>query len=508
MHNVTEAHNRVKDFDWDFSYVNKTNRYPTKYKIPAKTKDPFRTLIRDYCAMEQEKDDRQYGALQDALARIKTPAQASDRWAEILKVALPVLVWAEYAALKATGQLVDAVDNPELRMGYLAQMLDEQRHVSQETYLIRYFAKYAKDPEAFARSMKLRGTNLFYHAGRSALETFFQGDPVAGAISLQVVAETGYTNNLFVATTEIAATNGDQATPSVFLSVQSDETRHMANGYATLAAVLSEPENLKYLQDDFDEAFWRNHNFLDPFLGTVYDYYQKERTFSYLEKWNEWTKRDWGETYISKLEPFGLKAPKWFPDAVERVKWVGHTTALFSYASWPLQFWRMDPQGPADMDWFEKKYPGWHNHFGQFHEDFARMSDPAEGTVPMTQFKTLPPLCRVCQMLCIYPRMDNAHLAIKSYHGKAHAFCSSACEELFAVNPERYLGYETWYEKYDGYDLAEYIVKNDLLRYDGKTLLAQPSLNENRMWTIDDIRRLHYEIKDPLRGVEATEVVA
>jgi hypothetical protein len=80
------------------------------------------------------------------------------------------------------------------------------------------------------------------------------------------VGETAYTNPLFVALTEVAALNGDHATPSVFLSIQSDESRHMANGYATLAAVISEPENHAFLQADLDRVFWRNHVFLDPLL--------------------------------------------------------------------------------------------------------------------------------------------------------------------------------------------------------------------------------------------------
>ena len=46
-----------------------------------------------------------------------------------------------------------------------------------------------------------------------------------------------------VAVLEKAATrHGDEATPTTFLSVQSDEARHMANGYATLAAIASVPE--------------------------------------------------------------------------------------------------------------------------------------------------------------------------------------------------------------------------------------------------------------------------
>ena len=37
-----------------------------------------------------------------------------------------------------------------------------------------------------------------------------------------------------------------------------------------------------------------------------------------------------------------------------------------------------------------------------------------------------------------------------------------------------------------------------LIRKDGKTLIGQPLLDMERMWTIDDIRKLGYEIKDPL----------
>mgnify|MGYP003945186181 FL=1 len=109
MQHIIETHNRVKEFDWQFSYVDKPQRYPTKYKIPKRTKDPFRHLIRDYCSMEQEKDDRQYGAMSDLMARAGLPGKASQRWMEIMKLVLPVTGFGEYSAIKSTGQLVDAV---------------------------------------------------------------------------------------------------------------------------------------------------------------------------------------------------------------------------------------------------------------------------------------------------------------------------------------------------------------------------------------------------------------
>jgi hypothetical protein len=37
-----KAHDRVKEFDWEPSYVEGSQRYPMPYRIPAKTSDPFR----------------------------------------------------------------------------------------------------------------------------------------------------------------------------------------------------------------------------------------------------------------------------------------------------------------------------------------------------------------------------------------------------------------------------------------------------------------------------------
>ena len=49
-------------------------------------------------------------------------------------------------------------------------------------------------------------------------------------------------------------------------------------------------------------------------------------------------------------------------------------------------------------------------------------------------------------------------------------------------------------------DLADVIVALGYVRPDGKTLMGQPHLNADRLWTLDDIRKLEYEVKDPLRA--------
>jgi Methane/Phenol/Toluene Hydroxylase len=508
MPTTVDAHERVKDLEWSPSYVERRERYPTKYRIPPRTKDPFRTLIREYVSMEEEKDDRQYGALEDVLARVNAPQMAERRWLDLLKIVLPTVNFAEYAASKACAQLIDTVANQELRQGYQAQMIDEVRHTHQQMYLNRYFAKHAPDPEGFTLGLKAKGGNIFGRTGRTAFETFFMGDVIEGVMNLQVVTETAYTNALFVSITEMAAAQGDMVTPGVFLSIQSDEARHMANGYSTLAAVLSEPDNHQYLQADFDRGFWRQHNFLDVFLGAARDYGQVNRGASYLERWREWVAEDWVGSFVAKLEPFGLQAPRDLALAEQRVPWMGHSVFMIATAAWPLMFWRQSPLSDADMEWFEEKYPGWYDHYGWFWEGMREMQEPGSGN-PFNLLTELPPICRVCQMVCVLPRLDINDIRIREHEGRRHAFCSAPCERIFDEDPGRYLGFKTFWELWDGCGLDEFIVKQGLLRADGKTLIGQPHNSDDPklMWTIDDIRALEYEIKDPLQNPDSTFIV-
>lgn len=496
------AHDRVKDLDWEPDYFRAEPRYPTRYKLPKKTKDPFKHLIRQYCAMENEKDDRQYGSLTDLCTRTGAISNAEPRWAEVQKIVLPTLTLAEYGAAKCQGLLIDAVENAELRQGYLAQMMDEVRHYNQQMWLIRYWSKHWSDPEGFAYALKHKGQNLFYRPGRSFFETFMNSDPISSSVSLQVMGETAYTNPLFVAMTEIAAANGDNATPTVFLSIQSDESRHMANGYATLAAVLSEPDNIPLLQQDLNDMFWRGSRFLDPFMGAVYDYFQKVRLKSYAEYWDEWIWEDWGGAYMARLEPFGITPPVTLEYSKNLARTGQHAAAILAYAAWPLNYWRFDPPTEADFEWFEEKYPGYYDLYGNFWDLYKALADPSEGATPlgvMASVQRLPAFCRVCQMPGILPELFAPTERIVQKGDQWEAFCSAECEALFDREPHRYLAYTPFFTRYDGWDLADIILDWGLVRADGKTLLGQPVLESDRPWTVDDIRRCGVEIQDPVR---------
>jgi hypothetical protein len=92
---------------------------------------------------------------------------------------------------------------------------------------------------------------------------------------------------------------------------------------------------------------------------------------------------------------------------------------------------------------------------------------------------------------------------IREADGRKHAFCSQGCEHLYALEPHRYTSAYTWFEQYDGYDLERYARECHLVRADGKTLVPQPSLRWDKMWTLDDIKRTKIEIQDPLKNLPA-----
>src|ERR1700738_1506737 len=89
----------------------------------------------------------------------------------------------------------------------------------------------------------------------------------AADIYLTIVAETAFTNVLFVAMPAEAAANGDYLLPTVFHSVQSDESRHISNGYSIILMALSDERNRELLEGDLRYAWGHNHARGDAQIG-------------------------------------------------------------------------------------------------------------------------------------------------------------------------------------------------------------------------------------------------
>ncbi len=183
---------------------------------------------------------------------------------------------------------------------------------------------------------------------------------------------------------------------------------------------------------------------------------------------------------------------------MDDVQWMHHTIAQFLASIWMLNCWRTDCLDAADYDWFEKHYPGWTNYYGKFWDGHRQMTDPADGMIMLKQLGSVPAFCQVCNVPCVVPRPDINEGRITEIDGKRYAVCCEPCEWILRKWPAVYTGRRQWTERYHGWDLADVILDLGYIRPDGKTLIGQPSLDLDRLWTIEDIRNLNYEVRNPL----------
>lgn len=498
--NLVAVHEKAKQYDWPFTVGDQSPKYETRYRIPPTGKDPFRILIRDYMKMEAEKDDRTYGFL-DGVLRMRIADEIQPRFMECMKLTLPDLTNAEFQAVAAAGGIIASVQNQELRQGYQAQMMDEIRHTQLEMSLRDYYVKHWRDPAGWDITQKA----LYQHPGGLVSLALFQnfntGDPIDCIVNLNVCVETAFTNILLVATPQIAVANGDHALATTFLSIQSDEARHMANGYGSLMAVLEDEDNVPALNRALERHFWHTHKGLDALVGWQSEYGATVRPWSYYDQWQEWVADDFVGSYLDRLTEFGVRPPERLGKAAEDVRWTHHTIGQVFAAVWPLNFWRSDAMAAPDFAWFEEHYPGWYDVYGGYWEAYRQLADPSGRRLMLQELPSLPPFCQVCQLPCVVPRLDQNEFRLVEWDGRRFAVCSEGCEWIFRTWPQAHAGRRQFWEKYDGWDLADVILDLGYVRPDGRTLIGQPTLDLERLWTIDDIRAVGYEVKDPLRSL-------
>ena len=164
-------------------------------------------------------------------------------------------------------------ESVEIHNGLAIQMIDEVRHSTIQMNLKRLYMNHYVDPAGFDISEKGFSNCYAGTIGRQFGEGFITGDAITAAnIYLTIVAETAFTNVLFVAMPGEAAANGDYLLPTVFHSVQSDESRHISNGYSIILMALADERNRQLLQRDLRYAWWNNHAVVDAAIGTFIEY--------------------------------------------------------------------------------------------------------------------------------------------------------------------------------------------------------------------------------------------
>ena len=65
---ITKAHNKIQELSWEPTFVEPVDKYPTDYTFEkAPKKDPLKQVLRSYFPMEEEKDNRVFGAMDGAI---------------------------------------------------------------------------------------------------------------------------------------------------------------------------------------------------------------------------------------------------------------------------------------------------------------------------------------------------------------------------------------------------------------------------------------------------------
>ncbi|MCA1219597.1 methane monooxygenase [Streptomyces sp. 8L] len=505
---LSKAHKKITELSWEPTFATPANRFATDYRFDkAPKKDPLKQVLRSYFPMEEEKDNRVYGAMDGAI-RGNMFRQVQQRWMEWQKLFLSIIPFPEISAARAMPMAIGAVPNPQLHNGLAVQMIDEVRHSTIQMNLKRLYMNHYIDPAGFDISEKAFANCYAGTIGRQFGEGFITGDAITAAnVYLTLVAETAFTNTLFVAMPAEAAANGDYLLPTVFHSVQSDESRHISNGYSILLMALADEGNRQLLERDLRYAWWNNHCVVDAAIGTFIEYGSKDRRKdrdSYAEMWRRWIYDDYYRSYLIPLEKYGLKIPHDLVEAAwDRIwnKGYVHKVAQFFATGWPVNFWRIDGMTDDDFEWFESKYPGWYNEYGRWWEAYNRLRHP-KGNKPIA-FEDVnyqyPHRCWTCMVPCLV-RED---MVVDKVDGQWRTYCSETCAwtDTTAFRPEyegratpsmgRLTGKREWETVYHGQDLADIVKDLGYVRDDGRTLVPQPHLDlddPKKLWTLDDVR--------------------
>jgi propane 2-monooxygenase large subunit len=505
---ITKAHAKIQELSWEPTFIEPVDKYPTDYTFEkAPKKDPLKQVLRSYFPMEEEKDSRVFGAMDGAI-RGNMFRQVQERWMEWQKLFLSIIPFPEISAARAMPLAINAVPNPEVHNGLAIQMIDEVRHSTIQMNLKRLYMSHYIDPAGFDMTEKGFANCYAGVLGRALGEGFMTGDAITAAnVFLTIVAETAFTNVLFVAMPGEAAANGDYLLPTVFHSVQSDESRHISNGYSIILMALADERNRELLERDLRYAWWNNHAVIDAAIGTFIEYGTKDRRKdreSYAEAWRRWVYDDYYRSYLLPLEKYGLAVPH---DLVEESwnriwnKGYIHETAQFFGTGWCLGYWRMDGMDDKDFEWFEFKYPGWYDKYGRWWERYTEFSKK-NGHKPIA-FEPeagyqYPHRCWTCMVPC-FVREDTV---VDEVDGHVRTYCSETCHwtDTVAFRPDyqgrptpamgRLAGRREWETLHHGKDLAEIIKDLGYVRDDGHTLIQQPhlSLDPKEMWTLDECR--------------------
>ena len=427
-----------RGLDWEPTYVDPANtnleRYQTKvhYKNWENFRDPFKMYYKEYVRIQAEKENT-FHALREAADRYGHTRSINQRWLQGQKLFLAAIPLTEYAILRTHSYFSRIAPAQVLRIALMNQAMDEMRHAQNDFYLARDYNKYHQGFENGA--LWRQNHPIIYNTRTYAEEALTAQDPFETIVGFNFCFEVCHTNTLFVSVPATAAANGDFVFAQMQLSTQSDESRHMAIGMATIRALLEEDErNVPMIQNWFDKWYWRTHRIMAPATSLFLDYFGENRVESYKDVFHKYVVQDFVGGAVKDLEELGLKPPRFLEDSIREVDTMSLTTWR---AFWQMRdglFFKMVPPNEEDRAWLKSHYPAWKNTFEELWD-----SDTPD-------IKNFAVNCQVCHLPCVFPDPVNPTIRKTSYSERMFWFCSDGCKWIFEQEPVKYSNDRTWTE--------------------------------------------------------------
>jgi phenol hydroxylase P3 protein len=425
---------RVKRLSWDPSYVDADRIFPAAvtegifHKDWDQWDDPFHMNYRHYVEVQAKKEST-FHPTRESFARYQGVDRIDPRWAEGMKILYPYLVGAEYAANRSHGRVSRYCPAPALREASFYQSIDELRHAQNHLYQVRLLNQTMPGFDNWAY---WRSNHFLLRPAVAGFEDLVSCDNIFEAIiGLNLCAEVGLTNLIFISLPAAAVLNGDECLAQEFLTTQSDETRHMAIGQSTVRTLLqSDPRNVEKLQYWFDKWFWLQHRAIAGPVAMLLDYFARRKTISAKEAYDRYIVQNFIGGLVEDLGTFGFRPPKFLDDAVTEMEDVSHSLfrSLFQYKH--VLFNKVFVPLDSDLEFMEAKYPHFRERHGKFWDE-VRAGDPKDKAV-------LPMFCQVCHLPCVFPTPETARIEVREHNGSLFSFCSRGCAWIFDHEPDRY----------------------------------------------------------------------
>jgi phenol/toluene 2-monooxygenase (NADH) P3/A3 len=422
---------------WDPTYVGEDAYIPAEWRTACtmpdwkKFNDPFQILFEDYIRIQAEKEDK-FHAVRDAGARFGHISRVDPRWVEAMKSFNTALTYSEYYNYRGHVRVARFAPAPAIRIASMVQAMDERRHAEEAIYQAKDYVKHHESGFLLPKDrLTFFERHWYFQGDRSFFEDLITTDPIEAIIGTNLVFETAFTNLLFIAAPAAGVANGDFGFGQAHLTIQSDETRHMALGQSVARAMLQNDDtNLELIQDWMDKWFWRCHRLLLAVVGPVLDYFPKNKPISYKEAFRRYVLEDFIQGYVSELSQFGLKPPRHLDQALAEIEHGSHTIWRGLYASRKDLWFDVHQPTQEDLAWLNDKYPA----FAETHAPFWRAV--AEGA--NVDADTAPMICDVCQFPCVFPEPAHAVALPMDFGGRRYWFCSEGCQWIFEREPHKY----------------------------------------------------------------------